>query len=97
MERELPADVLPGRRTPTFSIATVPPGLLRAHHTTVWARLEVEAGSVVFHESEPPWQATASPGNPVIIVPERIHHIEPSDDACFAVQFFDLPGPNPGA
>lgn len=90
-ERSIPASTTIGRRTPTFTAATVPPGLLAAHHTTVWAKLVVTAGSVRFADEEPPWKTTATAGRPVVIVPNRAHHIEPSADAEFHVQFFDFP------
>ncbi len=90
-DRRLPAGLNLGRRTPVFSAATVPAGLLGQHHTTVWARLEVEQGSVVFIEEDPPWQTVATPEHPVIIIPDRRHRIEPSSEARFAVQFFERP------
>jgi len=70
----------------------VPPALLDLHHTTVWAELVVEAGTVEFTESGGPEDraATATPARRVVIVPERRHRISPSADARFHVQFHDL-------
>lgn len=90
-DRELPTGAEPERRTPDFTAQTVPAGLLGDHRTAVWARLEVERGSVEFVEQATGWQAVASPGEPVVIVPDRLHHIIPSSDALFAVQFYRLP------
>ena len=42
----IPATAVKGRRTPTFSLDTVPAALTRAHVTTTWAELVVLAGSV---------------------------------------------------
>jgi tellurite resistance-related uncharacterized protein len=88
--RLIPDRVTSGRRTPTFTAESVPPALLRDHRTTAWARLEVEAGTVVLVEDHPPWRAEARPDQPVVIVPDRPHRVVPSADAHFAVQFFDL-------
>ena len=88
-DRGLPDGVVPGRRTPRFTADTVPPALLDRHRTTVWARLEVDRGSVVFHEDD--WSTAVTPGRPMVIAPDRPHHIEPGPDAEFAVQFFDFP------
>lgn len=90
-DRQLPAGLVPGRRTPTFTATTVPSGLLGEHHTTVWATLEVEQGTVVFHETASGWSTTCSPGQPLVIVPHRRHRVEPAPDARFAVQFHVTP------
>lgn len=88
----LPATVTLGRRTPTFTAGTTPPALLADHRTAVWARLEVETGSVVLTEDDPPYQHTVAAGRAVVLIPNRAHRIAPSADARFAVQFFDDPG-----
>ncbi len=89
--RELPDTTTPGRRTPDFVATTVPRGLLADHRTTAWAMLVVDRGTVRFTEPDPSWECTATPDQPVVIVPDRKHHVTPSADAQFAVQFFDLP------
>ncbi|MGI9594697.1 MAG: DUF1971 domain-containing protein [Acidimicrobiales bacterium] len=89
--RELPVSVRAGRRTPTFTAATTPPALLSAHLTRAWAELVVTRGTVRFVDEEPHWVAEAGIDRPVVIVPDRHHHIEPGPDAEFAVQFFDYP------
>lgn len=92
-DRLIPQGAIVGRRTPTFTAETVPPGLLAAHTTTVWAELVVTAGTVRFSDEDPPWEANASVGRPVSIVPNRRHHIDPTPGAEFHVQFFDEPAP----
>lgn len=91
--RELPASVVPGRRTRRFTATTVPAGLLADHLTNAWARLVVEEGWVTFVETETSLTMVAGPHEGVTIVPGRRHHIEPSEDAHFAVQFYDLDPP----
>lgn len=87
-DRKLPEGSVPGRRTPTFTHESVPPGLLKSHHTSVWATLVVISGSVEFVEENPEWHTIATPGNPAVIVPNRPHHIQPTPDAEFHVQFY---------
>lgn len=94
--RVLPPSVVPGRRTPTFTASNVPAALLSAHLTNAWAELIVVTGSVRFFDEDPPWEVTAVPGRPVVIIPKRLHHIEPMDGAEFAVQFYDQPDRNVG-
>lgn len=90
-ERAIPAEASKGRKTPTFTSNTVPAGLLGTHHTTGWAELVVISGSVAFVEHSPEWHATAASDSPVVIRPNQRHHIDPSTDAEFYVQFYDMP------
>lgn len=87
--RRMPPTVQPGRKTPVFDKATVPPGLLRAHQTNAWAELVVLDGIVEFVDEEPPWTTLVRAGDRVVIVPQRAHHIVPSVDAQLYVQFYD--------
>ena len=86
---EIPATAVPRRRTRTFTAATMPAGLSRAHLTTVWAELVVLAGSVLFVEEDAQRRIQAGPGDRVLIVPGAYHHVEPSEDAEFYVEFYD--------
>ena len=85
---EIPATAVPGRRTPTFTAATTPAGLLRDHLTTAWAELVVLAGSVLFVD-ETSQRIVATPGRRVTIVPGTRHHVEPAPGAEFYVQFYE--------
>lgn len=89
--RQIPVGATVVRRTPTFTNDSVPPALLRKHHTTVWAQLLVFTGEVGFVEDETGWSTVATASAPVVIVPNRKHHVEPSEEASFAVQFYDEP------
>ena len=84
---DLPDGVVPGRRTPIFTAATVPPALLDDHHTTVWAQLVVFDGTVTFIDASGR-SSVATPASPVVIAPHARHRIEPDADARFAVQFY---------
>ncbi|MDE0652619.1 MAG: DUF1971 domain-containing protein [bacterium] len=90
--QEFPETAVPGRRTPTFTAETMPAGLSRAHVTKVWAELVVLAGSVLFVDESSRRRIDAAPGDRVLIVPGAYHHVEPSEDAEFFVQFYDHGG-----
>ena len=85
---EVPASAVRGRRTPTFSLDTVPAALTKAHDTTTWAELVVLAGSVLFVD-ETPRRIVATAGSRVPIVPRVRHHVEPDASAEFYVQFYE--------
>ena len=85
---EIPIAAVPGRRTPTFTAESMPPALANDHRTTVWAELVVLEGTVLFVD-ESSRNVTAATGGRVVIVPDTYHHIEPSDDAQFYVQFYE--------
>ena len=53
--KALPAAVVPYRRTPEFTEATIPMGLRRSHTTKagVWGRIRVLQGSLVYRILEP--------------------------------------------
>ena len=84
------------RRTRTFDVDTVPKGLLSTHRVAdgVWGRLVVYTGLVrfVFDESDEVTEVEA--GQTLLIPPALPHHVSPSDDATFAVEFY---GPAPGS
>lgn len=86
----LPADVSRVRETPEFSAESVPPGLLRAHRIAagVWGRLRVIEGSVVFVAEDGPESRRLTAPASQVIEPELPHHIEPSADARFVVEFY---------
>ena len=90
-DRLLPDGLMPGRTTPSFTHETVPNALRNAHHTTVWAELIVERGSVLFVEEDPRWQVLVIADSSQPIVPNRKHHVEPEPGAVFRVQFYDGP------
>ena len=88
-DRVLPDALTLGRSTPVFTDKTVPNALRNAHHTTVWAELIVEHGTVVFVEEDPAWQVVVTGGHSQPIAPNRKHHVEPEPGAMFRVQFYE--------
>ncbi|MCD9622290.1 DUF1971 domain-containing protein [Rhabdothermincola salaria] len=85
----LPAGLVLERTTPAFTATTVPAGLLRAHRVGpgVWGTLVVESGTVVFVMEATGARRPVGAGERQVIPPEAEHHVEPSADAVFSVEF----------
>ena len=87
----LPEGVVIVRTTDELDSGSVPPGLLRAHHlaAAVHGCLRVRAGTVRFV-----WEGNATSevveleaGDSLVIPPQVLHHVEPSPDARFVIEF----------
>lgn len=87
-EPTIPEHVSPVRRTKDFTSTSVPAGLRRAHHTSVWAEVVVTEGSVVFVDEDSGRSTTVTSGSRHVIAPNSPHHVEPDVDAVFHVQFY---------
>ena len=90
----IPAGFELTRTTETFDHETVPAGLLRAHRVAdgVWGRLVVHAGTVTFvFEDDSANTHVLGAGESIVIPPARLHHVEPSPSAKFAVEFYRGP------
>ncbi len=92
-EPVLPVQLVEARRTPLFDFATLPDALANSHRTTVWGELRVEAGNVRYVDLEgaAPRDESLDAGEAAVIVPGIEHHVVPSTDARFYVQFFREP------
>ena len=92
-EPMLPDQLIEARRTPLFDFATLPDALATSHRTTVWAEIRVQSGSVRYVDIEGDEQRDErlEAGDSAVIVPGVEHHVEPSTDARFYVQFFREP------
>lgn len=90
----LPAGLIEARHTPLFDYESLPDALARSHRTTVWATLQVQTGSVRYTdlEGETPRDVRVEAGDSVVIQPGVAHHVDPSTDAAFFVQFYREPG-----
>lgn len=88
-ELALPAGLRLGRTTTEFTAETVPAGLLAAHRVAddVWGRLRVDAGTVVFVVEGSGARRIVNTGEYQVIAPGLLHHVEPSSDARFIVEF----------
>lgn len=85
----LPGSVRLVRTTPTFTDATVPAGLLRAHRIAagVWGRLRVEEGTVTFVLEASGESRSLGAGETQVIEPDTPHHVVVEPGAVFAVEF----------
>jgi tellurite resistance-related uncharacterized protein/truncated hemoglobin YjbI len=90
----LPDGLVDGRHTPVFDFETLPPSLARVHRATVWATLHVVDGSVRYTdlEGDDRRDVRVDAGDGIHIAPSVAHHIDPSTDARFLVQFHRAPG-----
>lgn len=77
------------RRTPLFDFSTLPDALATSLRTTAWAELRVRAGTVrhLDLEGDSPRYERVAAGEAAVIVSGIEHHVEPSTDARFYVQF----------
>ena len=89
----IPPDAVAYARSPTFTEATVPAALLKAHNTKpgVWGRICVERGELVYRVTDPrrePSEEVLSPdGPPGIVEPSILHEVEPRGPVSFYVEF----------
>jgi tellurite methyltransferase len=86
----LPEGVILVRSTSELTIATLPPGLLAAHHLSsgAWGVIRVLQGHVVFVTEDDGAHRTITAGETQVVEPEVRHHIEPSDDAAIVIDFY---------
>lgn len=92
--KDLPPDVVPYKRTPEFSKASTPGGLLESHRTKpgTWGEIVVLEGSLLYRVLEPAVQEfRLTPDRPGIVPPTIRHEIEPSSDVRFYLRFYRLP------
>lgn len=93
MERQdLPPGLVLARTTPEFTAETVPNGLLSAHKVAdeVWGLLRVNAGTVEFVVEDREGSGARrlmQAADTQVIEPGVLHHVEPSADARFVVEF----------
>jgi tellurite resistance-related uncharacterized protein len=89
----LPPDVRPYQRTPEFTEATTPAGLLRAHDTKpgVWGLIHVLEGRLAYRVTDPrrPPSETVltSESGLGVVEPTIRHEVEPLGPVRFYVEF----------
>ena len=86
----LPSDVAAYKRTPEFSAATVPAGLLKDHATKagVWGLIHVLDGQLRYVVPDAGIDAVIDAATHGVIAPEQKHRVEPVDDVRFFVEFW---------
>lgn len=88
----LPPDVAPYSRTPEFTEATVPAGLLRAHSTKAgaWGMIHVIEGRLAYRITDPKRPATETiltADQPGVVEPTILHEVAPLGPVRFYVEF----------
>ncbi len=80
----------PYKQTPQFDERSLPEAIRNAHSTKdgVWGLLVVGAGAVrlVFHD--PHGEIRVTPGNPGVIAPQAVHHVETEGPMTMHVEFY---------
>lgn len=88
---QMPADMQAYKRTPEFTLDTLPSGLKKEHSTKagVWAYIHVLEGEI--HYRVPDWQheEIIRPGKPGLVAPRIGHWVTPlSDTLRMYVEFY---------
>ena len=79
--------------TPSMTEETVVPGILKKHLAPKgkFGYLVVEEGSLQFvWEDEEDNVLDADPQHPIVIFPERFHHVSIKDKVRFRVEFYEV-------
>lgn len=89
-DRRWPEGLVAYKRTPDFTEASVPAGLLKAHSTKagVWAELHVEQGRLRFRDLETGAEHLLAAGAHRLIFPEALHEVAPVGAVRFHVEFY---------
>ena len=77
--------------TPLMTQETVVPGILKKHLAPKgkWGFLVVESGALQYvWEDDLKNVLDADPGHPIVIFPERFHHVVITGDVQFRVEFY---------
>lgn len=96
--KSLPPGLAAYSRTATFTEATIPAGLRRAHSTKdgAWAEIHVFAGELVYRVIDPrraAYETVLSPDVPAgVIEPTILHEVQPRGPVQFYVEFFRATG-----
>jgi tellurite resistance-related uncharacterized protein len=91
---QMPSGHVAYRKTPVFTAAKIPAGLLSKHSTKagVWGRLEVLSGSIAYVVEGPAGvRLVLAAGQSVVIVPELEHRVEALGPVEFRVEFYRAP------
>ena len=89
----IPAGLTAYKRTPEFTQASVPAGLLREHCTKagVWGLIRIVEGELVYRiadERRAPREYRLTPAAQGIVEPGIVHRVAPDGPVRFFVEFF---------
>lgn len=85
-----PAGLTCYKRTPDFTAATIPKGLLKQHRTKAgtWAKIVIAEGVLLYViETDPEQSFVLAPDFPGTVPPDTPHHIAPNGPVRFHVEF----------
>jgi tellurite resistance-related uncharacterized protein len=91
----LPQGAIKIGSTPTMTEETVVPGILKKHLAPKgrFGYLVVEEGTLQFiWEDDAENALDADPEHPIVIFPERFHHVNITGQVRFRVEFYDVGG-----
>lgn len=91
--KQLPTGARAYQRTPEFTQATIPQGLLRNHTTKAgaWGHIVVIAGQLKLRIfGAEPEEVVLTPARPGLVEPQVPHEVEPLGDVRFYVEFWRL-------
>ncbi len=89
--KELPRHCSPYKRTPEFTEASVPAGLLHAHRTKAgtWGKIVVLDGRLRYRILEPELaDVELAPGSFGVVEPGVLHEVLPMGNVRFYVEFY---------
>ena len=89
--KKLPEGLELKSSTPLMTEETVLPAILKNHKTSAgrYGYLVVEEGSLQFVWEDTPFEALdADAEHPIVIEPERAHHVEITGPVKFKVEFY---------
>lgn len=83
-------DSVPYKVTAVWTEETLPPAIRSAHSTKAgtWGLLKVLEGEVRLVWEDGSGSELVCPGQPGLIAPERLHHVEPLGAARMQVEFY---------
>jgi tellurite resistance-related uncharacterized protein len=89
--KDLPENVAPYKRTPTFLADSIPKGLLKAHQTKAgtWGKIVILEGKLRYRILQPTVsEVLLSPETFGVVEPTILHEIAPVGDVSFYVEFY---------
>lgn len=89
--KEIPKTATSYKKTPEFTEATVPAGLLKAHQTKegTWGKINVTEGLLLYRILEPEYEEVLlSPDTVGVVEPTILHEVKPQGKVRFHVEFF---------
>ncbi|VAX25790.1 hypothetical protein MNBD_NITROSPIRAE01-306 [hydrothermal vent metagenome] len=90
-DETLPENVVKISSTSMMTEQTILPGILKNHETRKgrYGFLVVEEGALQFVWEEGGEVLDADPGHPIVIFPEKLHHVKLTGKVQFYIEFYE--------